>query len=168
MIRWRIFALLGVLAGAVALAFVPPRTTTSITQGGSGLDGGYIASTTPHTLAPVFIGAETVASTNYGGDALPAHAFTVTEAAFRTSVAGSGGTTDFALRISDGTNHCDCTMPCNADAGNQHLNCLGSDGGAGPCAFAASAELTYSVNSIGDCTTGPTVVGNAQVRGIWQ
>ena len=117
-------------------------------------------------LAGVFVGAITTATTNYGGDVLPAQAFTVTQVTMRTSAAGSGGTTNFIFRVTDGTNTCDCTMACNAVAGNKDLTCAGS-AGAG-CALPASASLTYSVQSIGDCTTGPTVVGNVQVRGTWQ
>ena len=117
-------------------------------------------------LTSVFVGAVTTATTTYGGDVLPAYPFTVSQATFRTSAAGSGGSTDFAFRVSDGTNHCDCTMACNVVAGNKNPTCAGA-GGTG-CSFAASASLTYSVNSIGDCTTGPTIVGNVQVRGSWK
>src|SRR3990167_2746584 len=124
---------------------------------------GLIRSTSPETISNVFVGAVTVASTTYGGDVLPANAYTVTQVTFRTSAAGSGGTTDFAFRVSDGTNHCDCTFACNTGAGNINTTCAGA-GGTG-CAYAASASLTYSVNSIGDCTVGPTIVGNVQVRG---
>lgn len=129
-------------------------------------EAGVLRNLSPTSLlTSVFVGAVTVASTNYGGDVLPAAAFTVTSATMRTSAAGSGGTSNFAFRISDGTNHCDCTMACNAVAGNKSLTCAGA-GGSG-CALPASASLTYSVNSIGDCSAGPTVVGNVQVRGYW-
>lgn len=126
---------------------------------------GMFRSTTPTLLASPFIGAVTVAGTTYGGDVLPAFAFTVNSATIRTSAAGSGGTTNFVLRISDGSNTCDCTMACNAVAGNKSLTCAGTAGTG--CALPASASLSYSVNSIGDCSVGPTVVGNAQVRGYW-
>lgn len=118
------------------------------------------------TLSSVFVGAVTTAGTTYGGRVLPAQAFTIDQITFRVSVAGSGGTTNFVFRATDGTNTCDCSIACNTAAGNLNPTCAGS-AGAG-CAIPASASLTYSVNSIGDCTVGPTIVGNADVGGTWQ
>lgn len=117
-------------------------------------------------LASVFVGAVTTATTTFGGDVLPAYPFTVSQVTMRTSVIGSGGSTDFIFRVTDATNTCDCTMACNAAIGNKSLTCAGTAGTG--CTFAGAASLTYSVQSIGDCTVGPTVVGNVQIRGSWK
>ena len=137
----------------------------TVTEAGTATAIAYVA--TRATLASVYINGVTLAATNYGGDVLPAQAFTVAQVTFRISTAGSGGTTSFAFRISDGTNICDCTLACNsAGSTNYNTTCAGA-GGSG-CALPASANLTYSVNSIGDCTVGPTILGTVQVRGTWQ
>lgn len=122
----------------------------------------YVISGTPFPLDFVFVGAATVAGTIYGGTALPAKAFTVTESRFRISVAGSGGSTNAVFRITDGSNNCDCAFACNVAGGNKDIACTGN------CAFAASASLTESMNSIGNCAIGPTILGNVGVWGNWQ
>lgn len=127
-------------------------------------DGGLVTINTagPSTLSSVFVNAVTVAATTYGGEVLPDAGFVVTAARFRVSVAGSGGTTDAVFRATDGVSNCDCPFACNQASGNKRVVCAGS------CSFGAGAPLTYSFNSIGDCVTGPTVLGTVAVEGNWQ
>lgn len=141
----------------------------SALNAGSGIavstDGGStstVAVAGPSTLSSVLVNAEVVAATTYGGEVLPAVAFEVDAVRFRVSVQGSGGTTDAVFRVSDGSNDCDCGFACNTATGNKRVTCTGT------CSFAASASLTYSVNSIGDCTTGPTILGTVAIEGNWQ
>lgn len=114
----------------------------------------------PFTLDSVYVNEPTTAKT-YGGGVLPATSFLAQAIRYRTSLAGAGGTTNWVFRISDGSNNCDCSVACNTAAGNLRTACSGS------CTFAASASLTYSVNSIGDCATGATVLGNVTIEGRW-
>jgi hypothetical protein len=116
----------------------------------------------PTSLASVYVNAVTTASTIYGGQTLPARAFTVNAVAFRVRTAGSGGTTNAVIRVTDGSNSCDASWACNTAAGNQRLT------PSGTCAFAASSALTFTVNTIGDCSAGPDIFGNVEIIGSWR
>lgn len=142
-------------AGTVlSIAGVSPVVATP--DGG----GGYAISIAAlrETVHAVYVNNVTVASTTYGGEVFPSQATTVTAARFRVRTAGAGGSTNFTFRASDGTNNCDCTFACNSAVGNYRNACSGS------CVFAASASMTYSVPSIGDCTTGPDIQGNVIIE----
>lgn len=122
---------------------------------------GYFASTTPHTLSTVYVN-DTIFTLTYGGGVLPAHAFTAQAIRYRVRTAGSGGSTNATFRISDGSNNCDFSFACNQSTGAKRQAAT-----AGTCAFAASATLTYSFTSPGDCTT-TTDIQTIDIEGIWQ
>lgn len=125
---------------------------------------GYLTSKTPHVLIAAYPNAAVVAGTTYAGVRLPvgrSEDFTVEQITFRISAAGSGGSTNATIRVSDGTNNCDAVVACNTAAGVQTLAPTGA------CAFLTNASLTLQVTSIGNCTTGPTVQ-NLNVVGVWQ
>lgn len=125
----------------------------------------YIASATPFTLSDVYVN-NTVAALTYGGAALPARAFTVTDIGYSVRAAGTGGSTNNTFRVSDGTNTCLCTFACSITTGSKIAAC--ANGAGTGCVFAASAALTYGFSAVGDCT-GPTdLLGNVSVRGKWQ
>lgn len=103
-----------------------------------------------------------MAVATFGGEVLPARAFTVAAIRFRISVAGNTGSTNAVLRVSDGTNNCDAAFACNSAAVNYRVATTGT------CTFAASASLTYSVNAVGDCVTPPTILGGEVIEGNWR
>lgn len=134
------------------------------------LADGYLASATPHTLSSVYVNAPATATTDYGGETLPRD-FTITAARFRIRTIGSGGSTNATFRTSGvlsdaGTMNCDCAFACNSAVQPYRVACLATD--AGVCAFTADSGLTYSFNSIGNCTTGPDIHGNISVEGVWR
>ncbi len=127
---------------------------------------GYLASATPFTLDSVYVNAVPTAVT-YGGGGLPARAFTVVSIRHRVRTAGSGGSTNAVFQISDGTNTCTCSYACNATQGSKIITC--ANGAGTGCAYAASASLTYSYTSVGDCgATSADIQGNINVQGYWQ
>lgn len=114
----------------------------------------------PVTLTSVPGGLLAVA--DIGGGSLPARAFTVSAMRYRISVAGAAGTTNATVRVTDGSNNCDASFACNTVAGNYRVATSGT------CAFAASASLTYTVTSIGDCGPAPTLLGAVDIEGNWR
>lgn len=129
--------------------------------------GGYLASTTPHTLDSIYVN-NLLAALTYGGRDLPAHAFTFTSIAFRIRAAGATGSTDNTFVITGSgasTGVCNCTFACNSAIGDYSATCSGGSGVG--CAFAASTDIAYSF-TIGDCATPTDIVGNISVEGIWQ
>lgn len=141
-----------------SIAGVGP-TAVPIIQGGTGY-----TTATPDTLTSIALSG-TLAAATIGKVALPARAFTVTSPRVDVSVAGSTGSTNVVLRVTDGTNTCDGTFACNATAGAKRPTLVNS-GGTG-CVFPASAVLTISVNSIGDCVTPPVILGPLDLEGNW-
>lgn len=113
------------------------------------------------TLTSVYVNAAVTAATTYSLEPGPPVAFQINAMRFTITTAGSGGTTNMTLRASDGTNNCDCSIPCNsAGTTGYRVGCTGT------CAsFAANAGMTYSVTTIGDCTLGATILGNVTVEG---
>lgn len=79
-----------------------------------------------------------------------------------TAIAGSwvsGTSSDggvLTFRITDGSNNCDCPVPCSGPTARS--TCSGS------CSFAASATLTPA-RVVGGCVTDPVALGNVQVLG---
>lgn len=128
-------------------------------------DGGAWQVFSPGTVASVYVNAPAVASTTYGGGVLPTRAFTVQALRYRIRTIGSGGTTNAVFRVTDGTNNCDCGFACNLSTGSKHTTCTAT---TGTCALQAGASLTYSFNGIGDCSTGPDIMGNIDIEGFWQ
>lgn len=128
----------------------------------------YVASATPFTLSAVYVN-NTIAAFTYGGAALPARAFKVTDISFyvRTSASGCLSAQN-NFRVTDGTNVCDCNYnPSGGDAtGPRDVVCVGT-GGTG-CVYAASALLTYQYAAVPACTSNTDISGNIDVRGIWQ
>lgn len=124
---------------------------------------GHIASTTPFAILAASPGAAaTTAGQVVGAQILPAEPFTINKVSGYTLTAGAGGSTAWTVRISDGTNNCTATGPaCNAAAGAWDATLSGT------CAFAASQTLTMTVQTIGDCATGP-VFANIQPVGFWK
>lgn len=127
---------------------------------------GYASSAIPFTLDAVYVNGVATATT-YGGGVLPARAFTVTGIKYRVRTAGSGGTTNAVFQVSDGTNTCTCSYACNATQGSKLTAC--ANGAGTGCVYAASATLTYSFTSVGDCAgTTADIQGNINVQGNWQ
>lgn len=127
---------------------------------------GLVVDESPKLWASIYVNAVTVAGTIYGGEVLPTGSpaypdLNITGLRFRIDTPGAGGNTPLNFRVSDGTNDCDCSdgLACDSAAGNYRLNCTGV------CIFAEGVELTYTVESIGDCATGPLILGNIQVEG---
>lgn len=124
---------------------------------------GYIASTTPHTMFVTYVN-NTIAAFTYGGGVAPAHDFEVSAVRFSIRTAGSGGSSNATIRISDGTSNCDCSFACNTAAGNQRIAC-GTDAN---CDFEASDSMTVSVSSVGDCTVTTDILGNIEFETLWE
>lgn len=116
----------------------------------------------PLVVDTVFANAALVAGTTIGGGIWPAQATTLRAIRFRVSVAGAGGTTNATIRASDGASNCDFSFACNTATGNKRIAATGS------CVFAASASITYTVPTIGNCASGPTAQGNINVEGWLQ
>lgn len=131
---------------------------------------GLIYSATPFTLVSAYPNVASVASTTLARTRLPNGAdqdFTVTAIDIDVGTAGAGGTTNAVYRVTDGTGNCDLSFACNAAAGLKSNS--GSSATAtlsGTCTFQADDTLTVSVNSIGDCATGP-LARNVSVIGNW-
>jgi hypothetical protein len=90
-------------------------------------------------------------------------AFTLQTAATVTALEGSwgsGSTSDggtVLFRLTDGTNLCDCTVPCGAPT--TRTSCSGS------CAYAAGVTVTPTRNST-TCAINPYVGGDLLVKGV--
>lgn len=106
----------------------------------------------------------TIAALTYGGFTAPARDFQVSAVRFRIRTAGSGGSSNATIRISDGVSNCDCAFACNTAAGNQRVAC--SDDTA--CDFEASDSMTVSVSGVGDCTVTTDILGNIEFETLWE
>jgi hypothetical protein len=102
----------------------------------------------------------------FDGLVLPARGVTVSALTCRIS-AQSAGTGNTTVRVSDGTNNCDCVASCAGtgvsafgDAGMKRVACSGG------CTFAASAVLTMSVTA--GCGTTQATPTSLQIRGYWR
>jgi hypothetical protein len=85
--------------------------------------------------------------------------FTLQSAATVTAIEGSwfsGNGSTVTIRLSDGTNNCDCAVSCAAPT--TRTTC------AGTCAFAAGVSIATSRQSDG-CSPNPYVGGNLLVKG---
>lgn len=121
---------------------------------------GGTGGTYPITLTSIPLSGSLSAAT-LNSLVLPARSFTVTAQRINVSVAGSTGSTNVVLRVTDGTNNCDASFACNATAGAKRPTLSGT------CTFSASATLTMSVNSTGDCVTPPVILGVLDIEGNW-
>lgn len=144
---------------------VGPAVRWTQNQSGDMATASYVVSATPELLASVSVNG-VVALTKYGGQVLPAHAFTVLWIDVALRAAGIDGGTPAVFQIASGANTCDCSFSCSSAVGNYAPTCSGS-GGAG-CAFAGGASLDYKFVSVGDCVSSPDVLGNIGVEGNWQ
>lgn len=134
-----------------------------LTLSGPMVSPGY--SPPPQTLDAVYINNVIAAAYTYGGGGtLPSRPFTMTGIRFVVRTAGATGSTNNTFRASDGTNTCDCVMACNQTTGAKRATCT-SNAGTG-CAFPASAALSYSFPTLGDCVTPMDVNGNLSVEGF--
>jgi len=130
--------------------------------GNAGLTG-YLASETPDTMFVTYIN-NVIQTFTYGGGIAPAHDFQVSAVRFTLRTAGSGGTTNATIRISDGVSNCDCAFACNTAAGNLSVACST----AANCDFEASDSMTVSVSGVGDCTVSPDILGNVEFETFWE
>jgi hypothetical protein len=137
-----------------------------------------IASTTSHTLltwwlnAAAATGSCPATGTGCVGHVLPAQAFTLTGVTGYASVASGGGAANTVITVTDGTNTCTITIPCNvappAGTSTAGLWRIAAVDGAGTgCAFPASAGITASVTTAGCTATQPTL-RNLNFVGKWQ
>jgi len=124
-----------------------------------------LATGSQQTINAVYVNSATVAATTYGGGIIPAQSVLVSAIQYRTRAVGTVGSTNAVFRATDGASNCDCTFACNQATGNHRAACAPT---AGSCTFAASASITYSINSIGDCVVGPDLQGNILVEGVWK
>lgn len=167
------FALVILIAVGVRVAEAYPQAYGNLVDFGSGANDTISSNGTnlvtpaqmldasPKLWSAIYVNTTLVAGTTYGGEVLPTGVSSLTFNAirFRVTTAGTVGSTNTALRISDGTNNCDCNFPCNvASASVQRIACTGT------CVFAAGASVTYAVNSIGNCSVGPIIQGNINVE----
>lgn len=135
----------------------------AVTYAGNGILSGYLASTTPHTMFSTYVN-NTIQAFTYGGGVAPAFDFQVSAVRFAIRTAGSGGSSNATIRISDGTTNCDCTFACNTAAGNVRAAC-GTDSN---CDFEASDSMTVSVSGVGDCSVTTDILGNIEFEAIWE
>lgn len=139
---------------------------------------GLVAAPTEHTLtswwlnAAAATGACPATGTGCVGHVLPAQPFTVTGITGFASVASGGGAATTVVTITDGTNTCTVTIPCNTapPAGTSTAGLVrvaGVNGAGTGCVYAASASLTASVTTAGCTATQPTFK-NLDIVGKWQ
>jgi len=101
--------------------------------------------------------------TGCAGHVLPARSFTVAGVATYVSVVSGGGAANTTIRVSDGSNNCDCNLACNTvtnSTGAKRATCTGT------CTFAPGALLTVNVQTAGCTTTQPTL-RNVDIVGKW-
>jgi hypothetical protein len=138
----------------------------------------WIASASSHTLttwwlnAAAATGACPVTGTGCVGHVLPAQAFTVTGITGYASVASGGGAANTVITVTDGTNTCTVTIPCNSAPpdGTSTAGLVRVSGVAGVgtgCVYAASAAITASITTAGCTATQPTFK-NLDLVGKWQ
>lgn len=157
--------LAGLAVFALAL-FVVPGAFATVAGTIARWNGNYLAFDDEFVLADVYVNNIPGAFT-YGGGTLPAHPFTVQAIKFHVRTAGSGGSTNATLQVSDSVNTCNCSYACNQTTGGKRASC--STGAGTGCAFAASSVLTYSYSAVGDCgATTADITGNITVVGAWQ
>lgn len=80
----------------------------------------------------------------------------VTALGLRLTTAGTVGSTNASIRISDGTSNCDCAFACNTANGTTIVPTCSTG-----CSFDAGVALTITDNSKGDCTVGPVLTVNS-------
>lgn len=152
--------------------------TGAATVGGTLGVTGLLSSPTEHTLSSWYFNAAAATgscpATGTGciGHQLPAQAFTVTGITGFASVASGGGAANTVITVTDGTNTCTVTIPCNVapPAGTSTAGLVriaGVNGAGTGCVYAASASLTYSVTTAGCTATQPTFK-NLDLLGKWQ
>lgn len=74
----------------------------------------------------------------------------------RVTTAGTVGSTNASIRVSDGTSNCDCSFACNtANSSTIVPTC------ASGCSFDAGVALVITDNSKGDCAVGPVLTVNS-------
>lgn len=139
---------------------------------------GSMASATEFTLttwwfnAAAATGACPATGTGCIAHILPARAFTVVGITSEASVASGGGAANTVITITDGTNTCTATIPCNQapPAGTSAagpIRIATANGAGTGCVYAASATLTASVTTAG-CTTSQPTLRNIDFLGKWQ
>jgi hypothetical protein len=118
------------------------------------------------------------AALKLGGYALPgtnsvgiSRAFTFTAIAGAVTANSGGGAANSVITLTDGTNTCTATIPCNVNSpgGSQNnggLRLATANGSGLGCAFPAGADITASVTTAGCTTTQPSV--NLAFEGQWQ
>jgi hypothetical protein len=152
--------------------------TGAATVGGTLGVTGLLSSPTEHTLSTWYFNAAAATgscpATGTGciGHRLPAQAFTVTGITGFASVASGGGAANTVITVTDGTNTCTVTIPCNSapPAGTSAAGLVrvaGVNGAGTGCVYAANASLTYSVTTAGCTATQPTFK-NLDLVGKWQ
>lgn len=137
----------------------PGGTQYASMDGQLGNLAGTLVSSTPY-LWDEYVNARIVASTTYGGWT-PSHNVFVNKVSFFISAAGTVGSTNANLRITDGSSNCDCAFACNSSS-SVTVSCSGS------CAFASAVPVTFTATSIGNCALGPNIAGNAMIEYINQ
>jgi hypothetical protein len=117
-------------------------------------------------------------TTKLGGYCLPgansvgtARAFTITAFNGGVTSASGGGAANTVITLTDGTNVCTATIPCNSapPAGSSStggIRIAGVNGAGTGCVYPSSACITGSVTTAGCTTTQPTILG--QFEGTWQ
>jgi hypothetical protein len=124
---------------------------------------GFMVSATPFYMAMEVGGAPLVAGTVYGGTVIPStHDQFFKHATFRINAAGIGGSTNAVVRLTDGSIDCDFSFACNTSPNPIEV------GSTGTCQFATGSLVDFTVFSIGDCATGPSIFGNINLEFIWQ
>lgn len=104
------------------------------------------------------IGAAIGGSTNYSGYIVGNQPVSVAAVTWTVSVIGGVTSGNSGFRVTDGTNHCDCIVPCattgsggTGDIGTKRKLCTGT------CTFPPGTVLQYNSNSTCN-STQPTVV----------
>lgn len=130
---------------------------------------GKLISNTPGSVLSVYPNALLTAITM--GGARVSQAYTVTGLTKYVSVASTATAANTVWTVSDGTNTCTITFPCNTtgvggtqDTGTKFV--AAANGAGTGCVYAANANLTLAVTTQG-CATAATVK-NATVLGKWQ
>lgn len=118
----------------------------------------------PTYLPPVLVNAALTVST-LGGFVLPSSNSPMVSALnFYVGASGTGGSTSATIRLSDGTYQCDFNFACDLSTGAKRV----TGTGAGCNQFGASGTYSLTVQSIGNCSVGPTLTGNVTVEALWR
>lgn len=121
----------------------------------------------PMTLGEAFVNAA-LTTTVYGGDNFQGRQVTVTSITGYVNTASVDGGTKNALHdnfyVDDGTNICECDVPCSTAVGAFNIPCYG-DGGTG-CALQPPDGGFIVYENVGtNCGTQPNITGNVRVNG---